>query len=188
MTHDTANAGAGGDTGSQQTDTPRIYAACLAAYNNGHLHGCWIDATQDSDAIQVEISAMLAASPVPNAEEWAIHDYEGYEGARLEEYSGIEKAHALALFIVERGKLGAKLLQHFGGDLDEAEAAFENYAGQHADLAAFAEHLAEETGAPISDSIAPYVDYRAMGRDLELGGDIFTVELGFGELHVFWSR
>ena len=26
-------------------DTPRIYVACLAAYNNGRLHGRWIDAT-----------------------------------------------------------------------------------------------------------------------------------------------
>ena len=188
MTHETATPGADGDIGSERTATPRIYAACLAAYNNGHLHGRWIDATQDPDDIQAEISAMLVASPIPDAEEWAIHDYEGYEGARLEEYPGIEKAHALALFIVERGRLGAKLLAHFGGDVDEAEAAFENYAGQHADLAAFAEHLNEETGPPIPDSIAPYVDYRAMGRDLELSGDIFTVELGFGELHVFWSR
>ena len=26
-------------------DRPRIYVACLAAYNNGCLHGRWIDAT-----------------------------------------------------------------------------------------------------------------------------------------------
>ena len=188
MTHDTANPGAGGDPGSQTTDTPRIYAACLAAYNNGHLHGRWIDATQDPDAIQAEISAMLAASPIPDAEEWAIHDYEGYEGARLEEYSGIEKAHAQALFIVERSQLGAKLLEHFSGDLEAAEGAFEDYAGEYADLATFAEQLTEETGPPIPDSIVPYVDYRAMGRDIELGGDVFTVELGFGELHIFWTR
>ena len=25
---------------------PRIYVACLAAYNNGYLHGAWIDADQ----------------------------------------------------------------------------------------------------------------------------------------------
>jgi Antirestriction protein (ArdA) len=24
----------------------RIYVACLAAYNNGYLHGKWIDATR----------------------------------------------------------------------------------------------------------------------------------------------
>lgn len=33
----------------QQSDGqgPRIYVACLAAYNNGSLHGRWIDADQD---------------------------------------------------------------------------------------------------------------------------------------------
>lgn len=41
--------------------------ACLAAYNNGKLHGCWIDAIQD------QINSMLASSPEEDAEEYAIH-------------------------------------------------------------------------------------------------------------------
>ena len=130
---------------------------------------------------------MLAASPIPDAEEWAIHDYEGYEGARLEEYSGIEKAHALALFIVEHGRLGAKLLEHFGGDLDEAESTFENYAGEHRSLADFAREITEET-TEIPKRLVNYIDYDAIARDMELNGDVFTVELGFDEVHVFWSR
>ena len=31
--------------------TPRIYVACLAAYNNGRLHGRWIDADQSVEDI-----------------------------------------------------------------------------------------------------------------------------------------
>jgi hypothetical protein len=27
-------------------DQPQIYVACLAAYNNGRLHGVWIDAVR----------------------------------------------------------------------------------------------------------------------------------------------
>jgi len=30
---------------ASQSERPRIYVACLAAYNNGRLHGRWIDAT-----------------------------------------------------------------------------------------------------------------------------------------------
>jgi len=37
-----------------------IYVADLAAYNNGILHGVWIDATQDIDDIQEQINDMLA--------------------------------------------------------------------------------------------------------------------------------
>jgi antirestriction protein len=61
-----------------KTTELRIYVACLAAYNNGHLHGQWIDATQDSDSLHEEVRKILAASPIKNAEEWAIHDNEGF--------------------------------------------------------------------------------------------------------------
>ncbi len=54
-------------------DTPQIYVVCLAAYNNGILHGEWIDATQDVSTIYDEIHEMLAKSPIEDAEEFAIH-------------------------------------------------------------------------------------------------------------------
>lgn len=52
----------------------RIYVADLAAHNASHLHGVWID------DIQEQVSAMLAASPVEDAEEYAIQDFEGFDG------------------------------------------------------------------------------------------------------------
>lgn len=55
------------------TYRPRIYVACLAAYNNGRLHGAWIDAAQGEDHVWACVRKMLAASPDPHAEEWAIH-------------------------------------------------------------------------------------------------------------------
>lgn len=44
----------------------RIYVACLAAYNNGVLHGRWIDATTDADEMQEAVWKMLKKSPYPN--------------------------------------------------------------------------------------------------------------------------
>lgn len=44
----------------------RIYAACLASYNAGRLHGRWIDADEGVDHIRDEIAAMLRESPFPN--------------------------------------------------------------------------------------------------------------------------
>lgn len=171
-----------------ESDGPRIYVACLAAYNNGHLHGRWIDAAQDAEDIQSEISEMLSASPIPNAEEWAIHDYECFEGAELAEYSGIETVVKLAGFVSEHGKLGGKLLAHFCGDLDDAESAFDEYAGEFESLADFAEELTNDTGPEIPDALKFYIDWAAMARDMELNGDVFTIELGFDQVHVFWSR
>jgi len=60
------------DTAPPILDTPRIYVACLAAYNNGRLHGRWIEAA-DPHEVWEQVSAMLAASPESDAEEWAIH-------------------------------------------------------------------------------------------------------------------
>lgn len=87
----------------------RIYVACLAAYNNGILHGGWIDACQDADEIRRAIHDVLKFSPIECAEEYALHDYEGVEGISLSEYEGIDDVAALAAFIDEHGELGAKL-------------------------------------------------------------------------------
>src|SRR5581483_3902347 len=64
---------------------PRIYVASLADYNAGRLHGVWIDAAQEPDDLQLHINAMLARSTEPIAEEWAIHDFEGFNGLHLGE-------------------------------------------------------------------------------------------------------
>ena len=48
-------------TTATDTDTPRIYVACLASYNAGILHGEWIDAT-DADEIREAIETMLSKS------------------------------------------------------------------------------------------------------------------------------
>jgi antirestriction protein len=103
----------------------RIYVACLAAYNDGVLHGCWIDAEQEPDDISSGINAMLKASPIAGAEEYAIHDYEGFEGAPVSEYQGIESVAELAAFIAEHGVLGGKLVEYFNS-LDEAREAIED--------------------------------------------------------------
>ena len=70
----------------------RIYVADLAAYNNGILHGVWIDATQDIDDIQEQINDMLASSPEEDAEEYAIRDDEGFAGVNWHRYGSIPLA------------------------------------------------------------------------------------------------
>ena len=172
----------------QQTRDPiRIYVACLAAYNNGILHGAWIDADQDADTIGWAIWDMLKASPIDGAEEWAIHDFVGFGRVSISEYEGIEAVAAKASFIAEHGAFGAALLDHFSSDLDDARTAIEDqYAGEHASLADFARELTEERGE-IPDYLAFYIDYEAMARDLVIN-DVFTVETGFEEVHIFWSH
>ncbi len=167
---------------------PRIYVACLAAYNNGWLHGAWIDVEDDADAVRDAINAMLKASPVAGAEEYAIHDYEGFGGVEIAEYAGVDKVVAIGGFLRERGVLGALVLEHFCGDLDAAASARdEDYRGVFESLAACYQDMTEET-LTIPEALRLYIDWEAMGRDARLNGEVFTMETAHDEVHVFWSR
>ncbi len=162
----------------------RIYVACLAAYNNGYLHGRWIDAKQDARAIHDAIRAMLNTSPIADAEEWAIHDYEGFGSLSISEYEGIEYVAQLAAFIAEHGELGAELINHFG-DIEQASEALEDgYHGSFESLADYVQSLTEDTGQ-IPEHLRFYIDWDAMARDAEMSGDLFTVQTAHDEVHVF---
>ena len=166
----------------------RIYVADLAAYNAGHLHGVWIDATDDISDMWGRIKDMLKTSPVDDAEEHAVHDYEGFNGYDLHEYESIEDIHQFACFIQEHGQLGAELLNYFCDDLPQAISALEdNYCGCFKSVADFAEDLTEQT-TEIPKALEYYIDYEAMGRDMELNRDILTIELGFEDIHIFWNH
>ncbi|GAA4104817.1 antirestriction protein ArdA [Streptomyces hundungensis] len=105
----------------------QIYAACLAAYNNGILHGEWIDATQDPDSIGHEIQLMLERSPIPGAEEFAIHDYDGFGGLDLGEYESLADLHAIALALDD---FPTVVVAHFHGQVD-AEDLLETCQAQY---------------------------------------------------------
>ncbi|MEQ6334717.1 antirestriction protein ArdA [Sphingobium sp. MK2] len=170
---------------TSQTEQPRIYVACLAAYNKGILHGAWIDGAQEAWALWDEVAAMLAASPIAGAEEWAIHDHEGFGGVRISEHASLDTVAELASFIAEHGALGAALLDHCSGDLEEAREALEDrHLGTYPSLADYVQELTEETTA-IPHALRYYIDYQAMARDAEINGDLFTVQTAWDVVHVF---
>jgi len=148
------------------------------------LHGCWIDAVLGESHIWEAVRTMLAASPEDMAEEWAIHDYEGFEGAPISEWTSFERIAALADFIAEHGSLGGKLLEHYGGELDDARTALEHYFGEYESLEDYARSQTEDT-SEIPESLAYYIDYKAMARDWENSGDITAIETAFDEIHIF---
>ncbi len=162
---------------------PRIYIACLAAYNNGYLHGEWIDANQDSDSLFEEVKKILAASPIPDAEEFAIHDYEDFGDVHINEYTGLETVSALASFIAEHDELGAAVLSHCDGNFDDALRLLDDcYHGEFNSEEDFAISLAEDT-MTIPDHLSYYIDYEKMARDLFIN-DFFSIEINH-KTHVF---
>ena len=165
---------------------PRIYVACLAAYNNCYLHGAWIDVT-DVETLKTEIQAMLAKSPITNAEEWAIHDYEGFESLSLGEFESLDDVVAYAEFIKEHGELGAELYNYYG-DLDSAVTALEDdYHGEHDSEEDFARQLFDDCYAhELPKQLSYYIDYEKFSHDLFIS-DYLSIECG-GKTHVFASH
>lgn len=163
--------------------TPQIYVACLAAYNSGFLHGEWIDATQDIDAIYLEINKILKTSPIQPAEEFAIHDFEGFGNERLSEYDSIEHVVKTAEFIAEHGELGGALLGNY--TIEEAKTLLEDhYNGFYDSEVDFASCIFEDCYAnSMPENLKFYFDYEAFARDLFIN-DYFSVEAN-DKIHVF---
>jgi antirestriction protein len=153
------------------TDTPRIYVACLAAYNNGKLHGEWIDANQDADDIYTEINAMLAESPEPDAEEFAIHDYEYFHGISIHEYASIPRVAEVAELITQYGEAFALWLAYIGGvdelDDDTAETFEDAYYSLYDEVEEFAQERYQFVTIP--QELKAHVNWSSVARDLFCG-------------------
>lgn len=170
------------------TTRPRIYIACLAAYNNGRLHGAWIDADQDADDLAQEIRAILARSPEPHAEEWAIHDYEGFGPLRLSEWESVERVAAIAAGISEHGGAFAAWLSNDSSrDPEDGDSFTDSYRGEWDSMRDYADNLADELGLTeaAENAGSPYVvvDVDAFARDLDI--ELETAESGSHSVYVF---
>ncbi len=161
----------------EQQTSPRIYVACLAAYNAGQLHGEWINADRETHEILADIKSMLERSPESRAEEWAVHDYEGFNSISLREWHDMERVSALAKLIVAHGEPFSIWYESQDGsnfDISELEEMFlEQWQGSFESETDFAYKLLEETGqlSELPAWAQNYFDYESYARDLHLGGD-----------------
>ena len=172
---------------------PRIYIACLASYNNGILHGDWIDLDGIQD-IEEFIENIMLTAPVPDAEEWAVHDHE-YCGS-LSEYPGMT---ALISISEAYQKCEARRIDweaftafcdHHGEEPTEDQICKyeDGYAGRDQSLESWCEGFLEETGQleSVPQNLRFYFNFQAYARDLE-ANDIFTVDHNRDVL-VFWRN
>lgn len=189
-------------------DTPRIYVASLSDYNAGVLHGCWIDAA-DADTIQEEVAAMLRESAhpnttcdcpdcdgegcdecndtgeVPTAEEWAIHDSEGFGPLTISEHESFEDVAAYAAGIEEHGEAWAAYVDHQGG-LEYADGFEDDYCGEYGSEQDYAEQLIDDCYNldEMMGSLAYYFDYEKFSHDLFIG-DNYSIDAPGGNVWVF---
>jgi antirestriction protein len=139
---------------------------------------------------------MLARSPCPGAEEWAIHDSEGFGSLRLHEYESPTTVSRLGNGIAAHGPAFASWASICDNE-PEALGQFDNhFLGNWESAEAYAEELFDQLGyqqqleATLPESILPYVklDAELFARDLELAGDISTADAEDGSTWVFDAR
>jgi len=177
----------------QRETPPRIYVASLSDYNAGRLHGVWIDASEEIEIVYTAVEDLLSSSPEPGAEEFAIHDYEGFGSVRFSEYEKLETVVRIAQGIAEHGKPFAGWAAHLGESQwdDHLDEFADGYLGSYDSMEDYAEQLLDDMGFDIDnlgpEYLQPYIrfDLEAFARDLSMDLDVEQDDSG---VHIFDTR
>lgn len=169
------------------------YIACLASYNNGRLHGAWIDLEliSDADDLQECIDHILATSPEPGAEEWAMHDHAGLPDClSRSEWPDLSELAAWGAALADLSRPEWEPFRFYCDDRGEvcsADDFRDAYHGCWDDPSDFAYQLAEDAGVMPESSAWPLscIDWEAAWRELQIGGDYSAVSASTGGVHVF---
>lgn len=181
-------------------DPPRIWVGSWLDYNNGVLHGQWIDAARADDEVWADIEAMLASSPSARqqgeiAEDWGIFDHENFGPLKVGEQETVSFVTAAARGIAEHGPAFAAW-----ADVMEDEAALASftdaYLGEYDSLEAYAEQLIDDLGYNrLLDEVLPehvrrYVEFNTAGlaQDMWLSGDVHVYHRDGGGVWLFNGR
>ena len=164
----------------------RIYVGTYAKYNSGSIAGKWLDLSDygDRDAFLEACRELHADESDP---ELMFQDFEGIpEGMISESSIEAELWEWLALDDDDKTLLAVYRADVTDGTIEQARDAF---AGRGRSLEDWVEEFLADTGEldAIPEKLRNYFDYAAYARDLQLGGDVFTVDYD-GETWVFWNR
>ena len=152
-----------------------IYAACLASYNSGTLHGCWIDLSGVTDAAEINeaIQWMLQQSPAAGAEEYAIHDSSGLPSfLRSTEWPDLSDLAQYAETLLEIGDSDAepyRLACDNDSEVITEERFRECYCGHYESGEDYAEQFHEDCGTDLGP-LASYIDWESVWRDYSIDG------------------
>ena len=152
-------------------------------YQHDPARGLWPGVCASDVCISGDIRPK--GKPYPSAEEHFFADNEGFEGFEVGEYESVETVCAVAELIESSeydGEAVLAFMSHHGDyyDVEGAKAKFDDgvYLGEWDSLEAYAEDYAEQTSMldSMPENLRTYFDMEAFARDMELGGDVFTLD------------
>lgn len=168
---------------------PQVWIGSLADYNAGLLHGAWTPADVETAELIRAAGEIVARAPCPDAEEWAIFDYDGFYGFTVGEYAEAEVVTAVARGIREHGPAFAAWAELHDADPDILGSFAEAYLGAYDSHAAWAAELAANLDverrieAVFPGPLGRYIrfDEDSFARDAWLGGDVELVDRNDGQ-------
>jgi antirestriction protein len=176
----------------QPTLRPRIWVTSLADYTAGRLHGEWLDAAVTHDELHDAVQRILATSPEPGAEDWAIFDYDDFGNFRVGEHDRLQVVARVARGIARLGPAFAAW-----AELHDAEPAMLNsfedaYLGEYDTPSDWAREVLADGVEPTLDRALPEplrryvrVDYAAYAHDAHLDGAIHVEPTPTGRVWIF---
>lgn len=165
---------------------PQVWIGALAAYNNGDLHGAWIDVTSDLAEVMDAVQEVLASSPVKGEEEWDVMDTSNV----VKGFRGSVESAVLSVSICERlegegqsdpeGLLEAYVDWQGSITLTDARTAaaavLDALIGKYDSLRDYADEVAAETLEQygITDGHFAYqnFDWESHAHDIDQQGDV----------------
>jgi antirestriction protein len=178
------------------TSTPKVWIGCLSAYNSGHLHGKWVEAS-DPEEIERARAEVIRTSPVwkrgEHAEEHAVMDYDGFGElpSTLGEWPDFQTLAAIAQGIEQHGAAFIGYIETCEPtlDADVADGFGDAYRGGWDSERDYAEEEIGELGfagvEQIPDSLLPYLDMEMIVRDIFRHGSMCSHENPAGGIYVF---
>ena len=147
--------------------TIKIYVASLEAYNAGEMVGNWVTPIDYEDYDKFRWAIMDATK---NADEVAVHDYEGIDLDN--EYPDFEDLYYFCQALEDSWLDNEAIIayaENTGEELDnELIADAENsYVGTFSSFQEYAEDYADELIHSTDDFLKSYFDYESFARDLE---------------------
>lgn len=165
--------------------TVRVYVASLSDYNAGRLLGAWIDVPTDADELRAAIAAVLAKSKEPIAEEWAIHDYDGFPN--MGEYPDVDKMCEIMQALETACDPDAFLawVNHEPYNAENPSRFEDTFQGCYDSEKDYAYDYVESTGMldTVNENFVNYFDYDSFTRDLFM--DLDAIPDGHGGIYVF---
>lgn len=188
------------------TDTPRVWVGDLSAYNAGKLRGEWVNTT-DADAVR-ELFRRMSHD---GTQDIYLGDVEGPRwfrdalGEHPNEDAVIRAGELVEMVEDPRHVADAdafdawaanndhRIGEYLAGEIDADELVelfTDAYRGTWDSIADYAYELARDIApiaAMIEGPVWPFscIDWEHAGRELEIGGDVWTASDGHGGVYVF---